>query len=36
VKIPIHLGDLIALETGVTDRYDARGRFAHTHALAIS
>jgi uncharacterized RmlC-like cupin family protein len=33
-KIPIHLDighDLIALETGVWDRYDARGCFAHTH-----
>lgn len=33
-KIPIHEGfghDLIALETGVWDRYDARGCFAHTH-----
>src|ERR1700712_2697813 len=33
-RIPIHLDfghDLIALETGVWDRYDARGCFAHTH-----
>jgi uncharacterized RmlC-like cupin family protein len=32
--IPIHLDfghDLIALETGVWDRYDARGCFAHTY-----
>ena len=33
-KIPVHLDIghyLIALETGVWDRYDARGCFAHTH-----
>ena len=33
-NIPIHLDfghDLIALETGVWDRYEARGCFAHTH-----
>ena len=33
-RIPVHLDighDLIALETGVWDRYDARGCFAHTH-----
>jgi len=33
-NIPIHLDfghDLLALETGPWDRYDARGCFAHTH-----
>lgn len=33
-KIPVHLNfghDLLALETGPWDRYEARGCFAHTH-----
>ena len=34
--IPIHLDlghDLLALETGEWDRYEARGCFAHTHGM---
>ena len=34
--VPIHLDfghDLLALETGTWDRYDAKGCFAHTHGM---